>query len=222
MKAIGLKTPITVRKSEQGFSLTAGQHRLAAAKSLGWKTIDCLVTTENKVDRQLWRIAENLHRSGLTKLQRAEHIAKWDKLIQELENDAQVAHPGGRQPHDKGTSRAAKKMGISRDDVRRAKKISGTSRKAKTAIKAAGLDNNQEAMIKIANEPTSEAQVEKVHAIEKMKKRAAKKGLSRRERYQFKRLKQAFNRDSKLKGVWVVATATVRRKFINSVLTSLA
>ena len=76
IKAIGLNTPPTVRLSKKGPILVTGQHRLEAAKSLGWNHIDCLVMRGDKIDRQLWRIAENLHRGDLTKLQRAEYGEK--------------------------------------------------------------------------------------------------------------------------------------------------
>lgn len=81
IKAIGLNTPPTVRKSKKGPILIAGRHRLEAVKSLGLSHIDCSVMRGDKIDRQLWRIAENLHRADLTKLQRAENIKKWDELI---------------------------------------------------------------------------------------------------------------------------------------------
>jgi ParB/Sulfiredoxin domain len=81
IKAIGLNTPPTVRPSKKGPILVTGQHRLEAAKSLGWKEIECFVMRGDKIERQLWRIAENLHRAGLTKLQRAEYFKEWDELI---------------------------------------------------------------------------------------------------------------------------------------------
>ena len=73
MKTIGLKTPITVRIGKEGPVLVTGRHRLEAAKSLGWSHIPCIVMDSDKIERQQWAIAENLHRAGLTRLQRAEH-----------------------------------------------------------------------------------------------------------------------------------------------------
>ena len=91
IKAIGLNTPPTVRPSKKGPVLVTGQHRLEAAKSLGLSHIDCSVMRGDKIDRQLWRIAENLHRGDLTKLQRAENIKKWDELIKKRGKGGQVA-----------------------------------------------------------------------------------------------------------------------------------
>ena len=62
IRAIGLRTPITVRKSADGtgsYVLVAGAHRLAAVKSLGWEKIDCIVVGDDAIDAELWEIAEN-------------------------------------------------------------------------------------------------------------------------------------------------------------------
>jgi hypothetical protein len=54
-----------------------GAHRLAAARKFGWDTIPAYIVRMPEIDRQLWEISENLHRSELTPeeaaLQRAEY-----------------------------------------------------------------------------------------------------------------------------------------------------
>src|SRR5437879_8072351 len=61
MATIGLRHPITVRYSKtKGWVLVTGLHRLEAAKSLGWKKIDCIRIRGGKTDRRLWLHAENL------------------------------------------------------------------------------------------------------------------------------------------------------------------
>ena len=90
---------------------------------------------------------------GLTKLQRAEAIAKWAQLVNELDDkDVQVAQPGGKQPKDKGISKVAKQLGVTRETVRRSTEIARLSPSAKVAIEATGLDNNDDAMLKAAKE----------------------------------------------------------------------
>jgi ParB-like chromosome segregation protein Spo0J len=190
IKAIGLNTPPTVRPSKKGPILVTGQHRLEAAKLLGWKQIECFVMRGDKIERQLWRIAENLHRAGLTKLQRAELVNKWVKLIKELAKGEQVAQAGGKQPNDKGLSKAAKQLGISREEVRRSKKIAGISSKAKTAAKTAGLDANQAAMLKVAKESTPEGQTKKVHELANRKHASRRRSLPPNEAKQLKALKK--------------------------------
>ena|SRR6516165_242870 len=69
IRAIGLRTPITVRYfadrssndglSEDSYVLVAGAHRLAAVKSLGWEKIDCIEVSDDDIDAERWEIAEN-------------------------------------------------------------------------------------------------------------------------------------------------------------------
>ena len=218
IKAIGLRTPPTVRPSKKGPILVTGQHRLEAAKLLGWKKIECSVMRGDKIERQLWRIAENLHRANLTKLQRAEYIKKWDELIKKRAKGAQVVQPGGRQPHNKGVSKTAKQLGLSRVAVSRSKKIAGISPKAKTAVKAAGLSNNQSVLMKVAKERTPWRQVTKVHELANSKKAPRRRSLPPREGKQLKALKKAYARARKFKKAWTRATAAVRQRFVKSVL----
>ena len=74
---IGLKTPISVRLNEQGWTLVSGRHRLEACIELGMDEIPVVVETVSELGARLWEIAENLHRAELTALERAEHISQW-------------------------------------------------------------------------------------------------------------------------------------------------
>ena len=64
------------------------------------------------------QLTENLYRTDLTALQHAEDLAALVELVQ-THKGGQVAHPGGKQPHDRGINRAAKKLGFSPRKVRR-------------------------------------------------------------------------------------------------------
>lgn len=218
IKAIGLNTPPTVRLSKKGPILVTGQHRLKAVTLLGRSHIDCLVMRGDKIDRQLWRIAENLHRGDLTKLQRAEYVKKWDELIKKRAKGGQVAQLGGRQPHDKGLNKTAKQLGISREAVRRSKKIAGISPKAKKAAKKVGLDDNQAALLKAAKKSTPKGQIKTLHELAKNKQARRGHFPSPREVRQLKTLKKAFAGAYKFKKAWTRATAAVRKKFIKTVL----
>jgi ParB family transcriptional regulator, chromosome partitioning protein len=141
---IGLKTPISVRSSEQGWRLVSGRHRLEACIELGTDKIPVVAETGSELEARLWEIAENLHRAELTALERAEHIDQWirlkgesgagescnqaeDKLGQvgsvcELDRAAQTAQVparGGRG-REGGVRAAARELGISRTEARRA------------------------------------------------------------------------------------------------------
>jgi ParB/RepB/Spo0J family partition protein len=216
MAKIGLKTPITVRARDKGPVLVAGVHRLKAATALGWKQIPCMIIDCKKVDADLWSLAENLHRAELTALQRSEFIKNWERLLKERTKGAQVAQPGGRQPHDKGNSATAKALGTSRDDVRRAKEIANISPKAKAAARAAGFDHNKSALLKIAREVGTKAQMKKVRELKQKTKSQGK--LSRTDKHHLRRLVELFNAASELKRAWAHASKEVRGKFISVIL----
>ncbi|HYP36754.1 MAG TPA: ParB N-terminal domain-containing protein, partial [Stellaceae bacterium] len=77
---IGLRTPISVRTGEQGWTLVAGRHRLEACIELGMDEIPVVAETGSEFEARLWEIAENLHRAELTTLERAEHTSQWIRL----------------------------------------------------------------------------------------------------------------------------------------------
>lgn len=52
---------------------------------MGWERIDCFVLSADDIEAQLWEIAENLHRVGLTKEERDEHIRRYAELLTERE-----------------------------------------------------------------------------------------------------------------------------------------
>jgi ParB family transcriptional regulator, chromosome partitioning protein len=220
MAKIGLKTPITVHPTKEKFKLVAGRYRLEAAKSLGWTEIDAFVMDGDKIERRLWRIAEDLHRAELNLLQRASRVKKWERLAPELDNNVETAQPGGRQPEDKGISKTAKQLGTTREHIRRSRAVAAISTKAKKAAKAKGIADNQSALLEVAKEPTAEAQLEKVYELAK-RKRAGKRELSPDELKQLKRLKRTFDGAYKFKTAWIAASELVRDKFVKTVLTVL-
>jgi ParB/RepB/Spo0J family partition protein len=183
MSKIGLRTPITVRRIKKGLgtkvlALVAGGHRLAAAKSLGWRHIDAFVMEGDETDARMWQLIENVHRAELTALERAESVAELVQLVRKSEKGGQVAHPGGPQPHDRGISRAAKALGFTREEVRRSEAIAGISAKAKAKAKEKGLDKKKSALLKIAKQKGSDAQLAKIEEIKENKPTAVPKASS--------------------------------------------
>lgn len=57
----------------------------------------------------------------MSPVERAEHVAEWVRLT--AEKGAQLAPPGGPQPHDKGIKAAVRELGIDRTQAQRAVKI---------------------------------------------------------------------------------------------------
>jgi len=133
---IGLKTPISVRSSAQGWTLVAGRHRLAACIELGINQIPVVVETSSELEARLWEIAENLHRAELTALERAEHISQWIRLRGETvagascdQADDKLDQVGpvseliparGERGREGGVRAAARELGISRTEALRA------------------------------------------------------------------------------------------------------
>jgi len=167
IKDIGLQYPITVRSKAGSFELIAGRHRLEACRSIGMDHIPANVVRWSDIDARLWEISENLHRAELSAAQRAEQIAEFARLVKERrekEVSAQVGQkPVGGRPEG-GDSLTAKELGITRQEIQRAEKIASISNEAKEAARAAGLDDNQSALLSVAREPV-ERQVERVAEI---------------------------------------------------------
>lgn len=115
----GQRHPITVVKrsyfwGKEKYELSAGLHRLQAAKALGLAVISA--TLIDKRASVAWSAAENLARNDLSALERADEIVKFAKV----EMSDVVGATGGRQPYDKGISRIAKELGYDRRIIRQA------------------------------------------------------------------------------------------------------
>ena len=127
-----------------------------------------MLVTGNEIERKLQEIAENLHRSELTALERDTQIGRWAELT--AATAAQVETPlGGAQPSEKGVRKVANDLGLDKSDVQRAVKVASISPEAQQAARIAGLDNNRTALLAVAKEATPEAQVAKVSAISSAK-----------------------------------------------------
>lgn len=172
----GMKTPITVRRVEQDDKpveidrviLVTGATRLAAAKKLGWDKIECFqdyAITERQAE--MWEIAENLHRTDLTTLERSDQITRWLELAEEERQgvsgqfDPKLSSRGRKSEGrpEGGTSAAARGLKFDSNTAKRSKRIAGLSPEAKSAAKEVGLDDNQSALLDAAKETEADAQV---------------------------------------------------------------
>lgn len=168
MSKIGLMIPISIRVVDdvmiedqpiRAAVLVAGRHRLEAARQLGWKEIDCVYMQGDETDARMWEIAENLHRAELTALERDEQIAEWVKLASKKEEEVsrQVdAKPRGGRPEG-GTRAAARELGLSEPDARRATKVASLSPEAKEVARELGLDDNRSVLLAAAKAPDATA-----------------------------------------------------------------
>lgn len=167
MERVGLLSPILLREpAADGESaiLISGRHRLEAAKSLGWDFIDCCFFHISDAEARMREITENLHRSDLTTLERAEQIEEWRVLCEEAAR-VQVAPS---HPSERGLKKTARELNTTREEIRRAEKIAKITPEAKAAAKAAGLDNNQSKLLEIAKAP-AEQQTAKVAQLQAVK-----------------------------------------------------
>jgi ParB/Sulfiredoxin domain len=217
MQQIGLKTPITVRQKESGALIViAGQHRLEAAKRLKWKRIDCFVVRGGKGEAQLWNLAENLHRAELQPIEEARALRKWEQLTKSRGKDVQKAQPGGRQPHDKGISKSAKRLGLSRERVRRLRVIGMIHPDAQSSLEKAGLQQNKAALIKIGKVKGRRGQLRKIEELVQSENAPRRGDYLLKKRLQ--ELNRAFRKDRVFRSAWRQASIGPRREFIRTVL----
>lgn len=175
MAEIGQQMPITVQRRGKKVILVSGRHRLASAIKLSWDSIHCLVIPTDKIDCGLWQHAENFYRNELTVLDRAEAIEAMRHLVRQkrAREGGQVARPGGVQPADLGISDSAKALGITREEIRRAKTIASIPPKVQKRVRVLGLDDNQQMLLEIANQSSEDGQVRLVEEIVERKRAAS-------------------------------------------------
>jgi hypothetical protein len=178
MRCLGQLQPIAVYRRDGSEVLVSGAHRLEAAKLLGWEHIDAIRidSDRDRDDLEMIQIAENLHRSDLTALERSNQIARWAELTAAKARQVDEPLPGGKQPGEKGQAKAARELGISEPDMRRAVKVASISPEAQQAARDAGLDNNRSVLLAVAKESTPETQLRQVAA--EVAERALRRGGS--------------------------------------------
>ncbi|MGN0628951.1 MAG: ParB/RepB/Spo0J family partition protein [Oscillospiraceae bacterium] len=72
----GLVQPVSVRKTERGYELIAGERRLRACALIGRKTIEAIVYDLSDRDCAVWALIENLQRSDLGVFDEAKGISE--------------------------------------------------------------------------------------------------------------------------------------------------
>lgn len=72
----GILQPLTVRRSERGYELIAGERRLRAAKQAGLREVPCLVARSDEEESSLLALIENLQRRDLHWFEEAVAITK--------------------------------------------------------------------------------------------------------------------------------------------------
>ena len=176
IRAIGLQSAPTVIERDGVYVLVAGRHRLEALRVLGIESALVRVVDFTDIEARLWAISENLHRAELTVTQRAEQIADYAVLVKEKSEaerqGAQLAQSvlsdgrrSGQQHQERGDSLAARDLGLSRHEVRRAQTIAALPERTKEAARSLGYDDNQAALLAASRAETPEQQISVLNGI---------------------------------------------------------
>lgn len=80
IKNHGLIQPLTVRKTENGYELIAGERRLRALKILGYSEVPCVVSNVNNEESAHLAIIENIQRENLNMFEQANAILNLIKV----------------------------------------------------------------------------------------------------------------------------------------------
>jgi hypothetical protein len=120
------------------------------------------------LEAKLWTIAENLHRAELTVAERAAQITEYARLSQDKRDAAVLVQlapkPEGGRPEG-GARLAARDLGLSREEIRRAQTIAALPEETKDAARELGYDDNQSALLAAAKAPTPERQISVLQEI---------------------------------------------------------
>lgn len=164
---VGLRHPITVRRKGDDYALIAGRHRIEAFRKLGKEHIPATIVTMTNDNARLWEIAENLHRSELSNIERAASIDEWRKITERIASH-DVTPLGGKQPTESGIRKTAESLGVSHETVRRARQITSIDDGAKEAAISAGITSVDD-LVEVSREPTAQAQIAKVARLAAVK-----------------------------------------------------
>jgi len=154
--------PITIRRTESGYELVAGRHRLEAYKLLGRQTIPATVHELDKLDAELLRIDENLIRHELTVLEKGEHLVRRDEILTAKGLRAQRGGTGANQYTSRRpgklplhtTASIAQQMKISKSTAQTYKQIAkGLTPKTKKLIRNTPVADRQEDLQRLRKNP---------------------------------------------------------------------
>lgn len=86
----GILQPLTVRRTECGYQLIAGERRLRAAKKLGLETVPCIPMTITERNSAMMALIENIQRRDLSFFDEAEAIARLIDFYGMTQEDAAI------------------------------------------------------------------------------------------------------------------------------------
>ena len=72
IRRYGILQPLTVRRTDEGYELIAGERRLRAAKLAGLREVPCLLARSSEEESALLALIENLQREDLSPIEEAQ------------------------------------------------------------------------------------------------------------------------------------------------------
>ena len=165
--SIGQLQPITVSRGDYGtYRLIAGLHRLEAAKSIGWQSIQATEFEGDEVAVELAEIDENLMRNDLTVLEQGEHLVRRQELVGWKNGMNQHTVGGGETVSPpKSTPEIAKEIGLTeRAAQHRMQAARNIAPEVKDAIRNTEIANSTTQLLELAR-LAPEKQVEVAQSI---------------------------------------------------------
>ena len=154
------------------YNLITGNHRVAAAKKLGWEDIQAQVLDADALMQQLQEVDENLVRSELCYISTGEHIAKRERILTAL--GKRTKRGDNRYTLEEkeevfSTDALAERIGVSNRVYRLRRQVSNLTPVVRNALRGTSHANNlvdlvllsrmedsiQERVAEIANESNS-------------------------------------------------------------------
>lgn len=189
IRAYGILQPLTVRRTEGGFELVAGERRLRAAKLAGERQVPCLVARMGEEDSALLALIENLQRRDLDCWEEAEAIAR---LI---------------GTYHLTQEQAAEKLGRSQPAVANKLRLLRLSERVRDSLRQKGLsERHARALLRLSDEQIQ------LHALEEIARRGY--NVERTEQYIESLLQESRITPPKGRGTYIIKDV---RLFLNSV-----
>lgn len=147
----GLLQPVVV---SDDLRLIAGLHRLEACRLLGWATLEAKVLPVTGAAAELAEIDENLMRAELTVLEQAEHLARRNELLEEMDMRAPSNRPpqkGDNMTPLQTTASIAADMGFDERSAQRRLQIAREiDPEVKAAVAGTALADNLTGLLALA------------------------------------------------------------------------
>jgi len=218
-----LMQPIEVRPVEGGYRLVSGAHRLAAVRSLEWKTVPAFVMEVGDDEARLREIDENLVRHDLNALDRAILLHRlkvlYEKRHPETKNGAHGGRGGKRKATDtmRFSKNASENTGLSVAAIERSVRIATLlAPDVKAMVLGTHLARDQSKLLALVKLPPDE---QRAVAKELLSPATRAKGVSEAHRMVFGG-SQVKDKDDdgdfgKLVSAWGRSSAAVKARFLD-------